>query len=168
MTLGDRIAVVNEGRVEQVGEPLEVYRRPATAFVARFVGSPSINLFAARLRRDGGRAWLECERFRIDVPRELGAVDDGEEVFLGVRPADVEIVAAREADTVVRIDVVENLGSVCLVHGVLPGETGGGEVRWVAPPERAGTVGAETGLRFARGALHVFEARTGRRLPGRE
>ena len=81
LTLGSRVAVMRDGRVEQVGPPLEVYRRPATVFVATFVGSPAMNLLAGRLA----------------AAAPAGRTTAG--ATLGVRPHDITIVAAREPET---------------------------------------------------------------------
>jgi multiple sugar transport system ATP-binding protein len=164
MTLGDRIAVLHDGRVEQAAEPMEVYRYPATVFVARFVGSPAMNLFRARLSCDGHRTLVACGRFQLEAPSVFDAGEEGRDVILGVRPTDVEVVSAGEADVVAQIDIVEVLGSVCLVHGLLGAEPQGEEVSWVTTPERAAEAGARIGLRFAPRSLHLFEAATGKRL----
>ncbi len=85
MTMADRIAVMNEGRIEQLGEPLALYDRPANLFVAEFIGSPAMNLLDARLRRADGTTWVEvagaCWPLAAGVP---GA--DGQPVKVGVRP----------------------------------------------------------------------------------
>jgi ABC-type sugar transport system ATPase subunit len=86
MTLGTRIAVMRDGVVEQVGAPLDVYRCPATAFVAGFVGSPAMNL-----RRDG-------------------------DTLVGIRPHDIELTAPDTGDARARVEVVEPLGASTLVH----------------------------------------------------
>jgi sn-glycerol 3-phosphate transport system ATP-binding protein len=91
MTLAHRMIVMNAGRAEQVGSPLEVYARPATAFVAGFIGSPPMNL----------------------VPR------DGK--LLGVRPEELEPCAESEANLVAQVDLVEQLGADILVHGTVDG-----------------------------------------------
>jgi sn-glycerol 3-phosphate transport system ATP-binding protein len=91
MTLAHRMIVMNAGRAEQVGSPLEVYARPATAFVAGFIGSPPMNL----------------------VPR------DGK--LLGVRPEELEPCAEAEANLVAQVDLVEQLGADILVHGNVDG-----------------------------------------------
>jgi sn-glycerol 3-phosphate transport system ATP-binding protein len=92
MTLAHRMIVMNAGRAEQIGAPLEVYARPATTFVAGFIGSPPMNL----------------------IPR------DGK--LLGVRPEHLEPCGEAEASLVAQVELVEQLGADILVHGVLDGE----------------------------------------------
>jgi multiple sugar transport system ATP-binding protein len=108
MTLGDRIAVFNGGRIEQVGPPVEVYERPANRFVAGFLGSPRINLLPAALLRQAG------------VALPVGAVE------VGVRPEHLSLTAA-EAGSSARgeLELVEHLGDACLAHVRLTGHPAG-------------------------------------------
>ncbi|MCX5785423.1 MAG: sn-glycerol-3-phosphate ABC transporter ATP-binding protein UgpC [Elusimicrobia bacterium] len=92
MTLAGRIVVMNHGIIQQVGSPIEVYRKPANLFVAGFIGSPTMNFISGRLSMTAGKAVFESEDFSIGVPgfvlSEAEAID-GREVVLGVRPDDV-------------------------------------------------------------------------------
>jgi multiple sugar transport system ATP-binding protein len=111
MTMADKIVVMNAGKVEQIGAPLELYDDPANLFVAGFIGSPAMNFLRGRLARNG--AGLEVvlgEGVRIPAPASLGADNDGREVTLGVRPehlavsgrgvpAEVVVVEPTGADT---------------------------------------------------------------------
>jgi sn-glycerol 3-phosphate transport system ATP-binding protein len=114
MTLGDRIAVLRNGRLEQVGAPLEVYRRPATAFVAEFIGSPAINWLDARI---DGSGTLSCEPLRLRV---RGAGAPAGAVRLGIRPQHLALVAPG-AGAPARVEFVEELGGVRVVHALLDG-----------------------------------------------
>jgi ABC-type sugar transport system ATPase subunit len=99
MTLADRIVVMNAGRIEQVGTPMDLYHRPANLFVARFIGSPAMNILPGRL--DGGRA----------VPDDAGPLQ------LGLRPEDLRPCAPGEAPAVQgTVTLVERLGEVTLVY----------------------------------------------------
>jgi len=95
MTLAHRMMVMNAGRAEQIGAPLEVYAKPATTFVAAFIGSPPMNLLPARL--------------------------NGREVLLGVRPEHLEPCAESDAAFVAAVDLIEPLGADTLVHGTVEG-----------------------------------------------
>ena len=149
LTLGGRVTVMRDGLVEQVGPPMDVYRRPATMFVAGFVGSPAMNLL------EGGLLLPPAAR-----PTAAG---DGD-VTLGIRPHDVRIVAPGTGDTDARVDVAEPRGSELLLHLRLGADGGGTEVRVVAPPEPSVPVDAVVGLRCDRQRLHWFDSRSGRRL----
>lgn len=144
MTLGDRIVVMRDGRVEQAGAPAQVYREPATTFVARFVGSPPMNLFAG------------------PVPA-LGA---GEELIAGVRPHDILLTApeAGDADATGVVELVEPLGSELRVHLAFPGTGGFSRATAVAPPDAGMAPGDRVGVRLRRDRLHLFRKSTGQRL----
>ena len=99
MTLAGRIVVMNKGKVQQVGSPIEVYRKPNNLFVAGFIGSPTMNFMHGRLALEGEKVMFSNADIKISVPPYLLAankVADGQEVVLGVRPDDV--VVGREAD----------------------------------------------------------------------
>jgi multiple sugar transport system ATP-binding protein len=148
LTLGGRVTVMRDGVVEQVGPPMEVYRRPATVFVAGFVGSPAMNLLDGEVA-DGrwrGPGGLDLPAPSAGVPR----------LTLGVRPHDVAVVAPGTGDVDARVDVVEPRGSEQLVYARLGGDAGP-EVRVVAPPEPAVAVDSVIGLRAERDRLHWFD-----------
>src|SRR5213075_2523902 len=91
MTMADRIVVMQEGRIEQIGTPLELYDHPANLFVAQFIGSPAMNVVNGTLRREGGQAWVKAEggvRWPV-APGARGA--DGQPVAYGVRPGDLGV-----------------------------------------------------------------------------
>ena len=98
MTLGTRIAVMADGAIEQVAAPLEVFERPATVFVARFVGSPAMNVWTGRVSRQGG-AEVTTPAFVLALtPDALGRAADGADVTLGIRPHDIRLTALDGAD----------------------------------------------------------------------
>src|SRR5262249_19849801 len=112
MTMGDRVAVMNEGRLQQVDSPKALYSRPANVFVAGFIGSPSMNLQTGRLDEDG----VSLSGYRVPVRRELRrAADAG--VIVGYRPEAVELVAAGEPGLDAVVEAVEELGSDVFVYG---------------------------------------------------
>ena len=160
MTLGDRIAVMCAGRLQQVGPPLEVYRQPATVFVADFIGSPAMNWFEGRLSAEGGGVRFRGDGFGIDLSEGVEAAQGGE-TLLGVRPQDVERVAASEADLTGRIEVVEPMGSTVLVHA---GREAGPGFRALLAADSELSVGQPLPVRFPRDRLHFFDAKTGGRL----
>jgi multiple sugar transport system ATP-binding protein len=121
MTLGDRVAVLRRGEVQQVGTPRELYQRPTNLFVAGFIGSPAMNLLPARL--DGST--LSLPMVELDLPAEVTdrlASGTGGDVIAGIRPEnfeDAELVGDREAPGGVftaHIDVIEWLGSELFAH----------------------------------------------------
>src|SRR5437588_7287473 len=94
MTLGDRIVVMKDGLVQQVGAPLELYDRPANRFVAGFIGSPAMNFVTTSMASSGGALWAEAPGLRIRVPPARQQALErftGQRVLLGVRPEDLRI-----------------------------------------------------------------------------
>jgi ABC-type sugar transport system ATPase subunit len=158
LTLGGRVTVMRDGLVEQVGPPMEVYRRPASAFVAGFVGSPAMNLLPGEIS-DG--KWRGPGGLVLEAP-----VAGARKVTLGVRPHDVAIVAQGTGDAAARVDVVEPRGSELLVHVRLGADGSGTDVRVVAPPEPLIPVESVVGLRAAREQLHWFDE-VGKRISSR-
>ncbi len=150
MTMADRLVVLNGGRVEQVGSPLEVYRRPASTFVAAFIGAPAMNLLPAT--RGGGAVRVAG----VDLAPAEGAGP----VTLGVRPEDLRLAPGGGAGLPLAVQDVEELGASRLVHG-----RAGEAVLTLAVP--AGTeLPAEVRVISDPSALHFFDPATGRRIAG--
>jgi multiple sugar transport system ATP-binding protein len=119
MTMGDRIAILERGLLQQVGPPQEVYDRPANVFVAGFIGSPAMNMFPARLQTRNGDLFADSEvgSFRLDAQQAQGATDasDGE-VMVGVRPEHLYVGGGEGSGAVsatigAMVDLVEYLGN---------------------------------------------------------
>ncbi|WP_102226644.1 sn-glycerol-3-phosphate import ATP-binding protein UgpC [Acidimangrovimonas sediminis] len=150
MTLAHRLVVLNGGKVEQVGTPLEVYRRPASTFVASFIGSPAMNLMPARA--EGAVAHVGAARVQLEIPAE-GAMT------LGLRPEDLRaVVPGTEGALHLKTAYVEELGAQRLVHGTVEGTPFG-----CAMPSDA-ALADELYLAAEPGAAHAFDAQDGRRL----
>ena len=154
MTLGDRIAVLRDGVLQQAAPPLEVYRKPVNAFVAGFIGSPAMNFLRVRSTRTGSRSRLESAGVALDLD---SAVPAEGEFWLGIRPQDIEIVPEASGDANGRVDVIEPLGSQLVVHVDFPGVRDGAALLVVAPPDAPVTVDEQAGLRFRRDRLHLFD-----------
>jgi ABC-type sugar transport system ATPase subunit len=161
MTLADRIVVLHDGHVEQIGTPEDVYERPATRFVAGFIGAPPMNLLPGRIVRDGDATAVELPgRARLAL-----AVSDGgapaREVTAGVRPEHLEWTApGRPAAIEAPATVVEPLGSDTLVTVDLDGH----DLHVRLPPRRVRRVGEIVRLAVAPEHVHLFDA-DGHRLP---
>jgi len=119
MTLGDRVVVMKDGMVQQVGEPLELYARPATKFVAGFIGSPAMNFLEVSIRDAAGALWAEAPGLRIQVPSDQAArLRAHQRATLGVRPEALRPASASDPAEHIfaaTIDVVEQLGSEILL-----------------------------------------------------
>jgi multiple sugar transport system ATP-binding protein len=109
MTMADRIVVMHDGIVEQIGTPLELFDRPSNLFVAQFIGSPSMNVLAGTLRKSAQGTWVEAEGFRWPVG-PLAQGSDGQAVHYGIRPSDIGISSAA-SDLSAKVVVVEPTGA---------------------------------------------------------
>jgi sn-glycerol 3-phosphate transport system ATP-binding protein len=159
MTLGDRLMVMNAGVVEQLGTPLEVYERPATLFVAGFIGSPAMNFLDAVIDRDGAAARIGAHRLPLPAPRAEWAERP---VKLGIRPEHLAPAPSDRADLVLEVELVELLGADSVVHGRLAGTEAELLVRLQGGAPVA--AGYRLPLACARQHLHLFDAQTGARL----
>ncbi len=161
MTMATHIAVLNEGRLEQVGTPEQVYDEPASAFVAGFLGAPAMNLIAAKVVSEAGRVRVRAAG--VDVPLWVGAAP-AREVLLGVRPerlVPTDPAAAGRAGAMITATVaaIENLGS----DEVAQLRTPGGAPLALRGPRPLG-LGTAVGLTVAPADVHLFDPGSGRRL----
>jgi sn-glycerol 3-phosphate transport system ATP-binding protein len=161
MTLAHRMMVMNAGRAEQIGRPLEVYQKPATTFVAAFIGSPPMNLVPGRVA-EGGRILATDGGVGVRLPEPRPALD-GRNVLLGVRPEHFEICKDSEALLKPDIDFIELLGSDSLVYGHLGADKTGARVA----ARLHTSILAKEGhlpLRFAVEHMHLFDPESTRRI----
>lgn len=165
MTLADRIVVMNDGRVEQMGTPLELYHRPQNTFVAGFIGSPAINLLQGSVSSvDGDRVTVVLDgggtaQARVEAPAD--AV--GQKVSLGIRPESLRVSSGGNGLLQGELELVEQLGEFCLMY-----VTHGDSRRVVAKLEGCVQMvsGTSVSLSAAAGELHLFDeqGRAWRRL----
>ena len=121
MTLADRIVVMRDGNIEQVGTPMEVFTKPANTFVAGFMGSPPMNLIEGEVKLGAGGASVDIGGGNIiPVPAKDGIeLTEGQKVILGIRPEDLELTALEGGNYVkidCEVDLVEPLGAEALLH----------------------------------------------------
>jgi multiple sugar transport system ATP-binding protein len=154
MTLADRIIVMNDRRIQQVGAPMEIYSRPANTFVARFVGSPAMNLIPAELAGEGGQYAAvrigDGAIVQTRVPRD-GLPATG--LQLGLRPETVRVTADGEPTTTAKVVLVERLGERTLLYATLSdGQPVTGEDSGLSRVRLGDTVG----LRINGESAHLF------------
>ncbi|WP_435172989.1 ABC transporter ATP-binding protein [Gordonia hongkongensis] len=163
MTMATKVAVLNEGRIEQFGTPVEIYDEPASAFVAGFMGAPPMNLLPAELGRGvGGRLVLRSPGIDIELPYRVGEGLGVREVLLGVRPEHVVPVPADHDGPALRgrVDIVENLGNEEIAEVEIGDQRV--SVRGARPIQLA--PGDVTTLAVLPEHVHLFARQSGRRL----
>jgi multiple sugar transport system ATP-binding protein len=162
MTLGDRVVVMKDGLVQQVGEPLELYNTPANRFVAGFIGSPAMNFAEVTLAASDGKVWAEAPGLRIGLPEPVAHRVNGRnggKATVGIRPEDIHIAGpADPADLCfdVEVEVVEQLGSEILL------DTRAGNSTFVASVDPTLRTRVHDRLKLAMNParLHLFDAQT--------
>jgi ABC-type sugar transport system ATPase subunit len=165
MTMADKIVVLNEGRIEQVGRPLDLYNRPATQFVAGFLGSPSMNFFKAVGEGSATSNIARYGRFAIPLPPVEPAIPIGETVVIGVRPEHLKVAKAEvraASDSSHPSGVVEGSVAVKETLGdetILYVDTGSAD-RWTVRTESETAIepGDTVALSIPSGRIHVFDA----------
>ncbi len=157
MTMADRLVVMNGGRIEQIGPPSQVYARPASTFVAGFLGSPAMNLFSARAG-EGGVIFADIHP---DVPLNSQLpMTKGQSFTLGVRPEDMTVSAPNQPGLSAVVDLIEDLGGLRIAHCRMD------EVFASAVLARDSQVreGDKVSLRPDPSRLHAFSLETGKRI----
>ncbi|KNZ32383.1 MAG: ABC transporter [Methylibium sp. NZG] len=166
MTLADRIVIFDKGRIQQIGTPSEVFNRPATLFVAAFIGTPSMNLLPARCREQGGHLVLHGAGFELRAPDWLRARWKGPEQALtvGIRPQSLRVVPASAVSSAaplsIDVDVVEYLGTESQVVGALA-SAGGPRVTATVPGDAHALAHTRVGFSAEADQLHVFDSDSG-------
>ncbi|MFN0305857.1 MAG: ABC transporter ATP-binding protein [Burkholderiales bacterium] len=158
MTMADRIVVMNAGRIEQVGAPLEIYRKPATQFVAGFFGMPTMNFLSGTVESRRGTLVFISGKVEQPLPASVPPGTAGRSVVFGVR---AEHVMVGRGDTAAQVKLVEPLGDGTLVFCEY-----GGESMLVAKvdSEAVMTTGTKLNVSFDAARCHLFDASSGARL----
>src|SRR6185437_1520390 len=165
MTLGNRIVVMNAGRVQQVGAPLELYEQPDNAFVATFIGSPPMNLIPSRLTRDRGlRVVADDGAFSVPAPGEWGSLLNGgaeRRIVFGVRPEHLRIAPSETTSGIsARLDLVEPMGAELY----LSLRAGQHDLMARVPPQPLPPLGSEIVLGVYGAHVHCFDVDSSARL----
>ena len=161
MTMGDRVAVLKDGILQQVDTPRAMYDHPANMFVAGFIGSPAMNLVDLQLQSDGS---AQLGGFSLPLPREAAAALTSKQVTVGVRPEDLKL-GSNGQGIPLTVELVEELGSDAFLHGTVRDHEGDpvileARVDPKDPPKKGEVVSLEP----AQTELHWFDTATGARL----
>lgn len=164
MTMASRIAVINKGKLQQLDTPQTLYDFPANMFVAGFIGSPAMNFFPAKLRKDGSKYIVDAGSFSVAIPSEKAGPYksmDGQSVVLGIRPEDIHnpkfLPPAIHAETIeCKVDVIELMGNEIFLYLVA------GNNNFVArvDPRTDYKVGDKVQVAFNMDKFHLFDPGT--------
>jgi multiple sugar transport system ATP-binding protein len=164
MTMGDRIVIMNNGEIQQVGAPMEVYDQPINMFVAGFIGSPAMNFFQGKLTAQNSDLFVDLGKFTVKVPKsQVNRFGDhvNQRVVFGIRPeniSDREEAGEHQQERVpAKVNVVEPLGSEVIV------ELSAGDHTFVGrlDPTTTARPMHEMAVYFDMGRFHLFDAETG-------
>jgi ABC-type sugar transport system ATPase subunit len=165
MTLGGRIVVLADGRIQQIGRPIDLYRAPINRFVAGFIGTPPMNFVDGRLREENGQVFFTVGGITVRVPREkTGTAKAAESLTLGIRPEDLHLNASgaaseRGAPTgeafTGRVVLVERLGATSHVHFDVEG---GHRMMASVVNDRLPDIGEAISVRMLSERVHLFAA----------
>ena len=159
MTLADRIVVMNAGRMEQVGPPLDLYHRPASLFVARFIGSPTMNTMTAPLHMNSAGVELALGKANIAIPGLAAA--PGLQVTIGIRAEDLTACDCDDAWFSGQLAMVERLGGQTFAYL----DTGAERLITVEFPRGSAVrIGDAVSVKGAADTLHLFDGESGQRL----
>ena len=161
MTMGDKIAVMNSGRIIQYGTPEEIYKKPATAFVAGFIGSPQMNFFKCDVVEEDGQQFAKFEHFRFKIPTRI----NNKTVIVGIRPENVSLEMPKGRDSIgleVTVYFIERLMPETILHL----DVGNGKSRMTAklPNDVVLPEGKKIEVFVSTESLHFFDAETEERI----
>ena len=161
MTLASRIVIFDKGRIQQVGTPSQVFTRPASLFVAGFIGTPTINFFKTRLAHEDGRVVLRGNGFALPAPPWLPAAAKGPEqaLVVGIRPQTLKPTDGAAA-LAIKVDVVEYLGTESQIVGHLQ-VPDGQRIAAIVPGDAKALLHQGVRLTVDPETLHVFDADSG-------
>ena len=155
MTMADRIVVMRDGHIEQIGSPLELYDQPANEFVATFIGSPAINLLEGAIEADGFRL---SDGSMLPLPNDVRSAQ-GRAARYGIRPEHLEIVASGGAVSML-VDVVEPTGNETILSGTIAGQ----EVQLTQRDRLSLRPGQKINVAVRPDVSHLFDTQTGQRI----
>ena len=151
MTLGDRLAVINEGVIEQIGTPIEVYEKPESKFVAEFIGSPQMNFINGTIKNN----YFESKGLKLKIDLNI----DNANVNLGFRAEDLEI--KEDGEISLNIDIIEKLGSDSIIYG---SNKNGESICYKESGNTKLGIGENINISINVDNIHIFDEKTGKRL----
>ena len=170
MTLGDRIVVLADGRIQQVGRPIDLYLEPVNRFVAGFIGTPAMNFVEGAIQQENGAAMFVSEGARVRLPHQYNATpDSSERVTMGIRPEDLRVESSDDQSSTSgetlqgRVVLVERLGGTSHVHF----DAGPHRLMASVVNDRLPSLGDSITVGLRKERIHLFGADGGARRPAR-
>jgi len=166
MVLSDRVAVLRAGRLQQIGQPMAVYRDPANLFVATFIGSPAMNIIETMVKaeNDGIRCHVSDQalKFPLSVvrPESLRTLGQERKLYLGIRPMDMAIAESGSAALAGKVFLVEPVGPVSYVDA----DVGGWSIKAASDPDREPAIGETVSLTLPSNRVFLFDPESEARL----
>lgn len=168
MTLADRLVVINKGKIEQIGTPIQVYRRPTTVFVAGFIGSPSMNFIEAKISNDGKNVVI-ADKFSLPINYAIPRHYHGNAITLGLRPENInEIDQDHPTHMDLDIDFIEAIGSDTLIYGHIANTDLKLTARFAGKWLKNNPDTKRVSVTVKPNSLHLFNATTKRRIVSEE
>jgi len=162
MTMSDKIAIMNQGMISQLGTADEIYNRPADLLVAGFVGSPPMNLMDCTFVQKKRSYFLDAGTFSLQIPDYISKIikenSDSSELVLGIRPEDISLGKTRSREQFIKAEVyvIEPLGSESIVDF----KVGNNLVKAKATPDFAASSGEKVWIGFNQEKMHLFDRKT--------
>lgn len=162
MTLADRIVIMKNGYIEQIGTPFEVFERPVNLFVARFIGNPPMNICKGVVKKEGDDNFVDLGKFRLFIPSKTGvSLTPGMEVMLGIRPEDIALTQQEENTPQqwkfsATVEVAETLGSTSILEINLNGISFVAAVEGRVLPKQQEVIS----VTFNLNQVHLFDAKS--------
>jgi multiple sugar transport system ATP-binding protein len=164
MTIGDRIAILNDGLLQQIGTPEDVYDNPKNVFVASFIGSPPMNILEGKLRDKNGRTVVDTGIFTYELGKEMDAIIKGaktSDITIGIRPEHIIIIKEKQNSTFeARVELVELIGRELFVHLKKEEKS---LIVITSPAERP-NIGENIRFKFDENKIFFFDKKTGEAL----
>ena len=151
MTLGDRLAVINEGVIEQLGTPLDIYERPESIFVGEFIGSPQMNFVNGTVNNNT----FESKGFKINIDKKIDTTD----AVLGFRAEHLQL--KTDGEISLTIDIIEKLGADSIIYGK---DKNGVTICYKENGNTKLNIGDNINLSISVDSVHLFDKNTGKRI----
>ena len=158
MTLANQIIVLSEGQIEQIGSPLELYEKPQNLFVAKFIGSPAMNIIPIEIITKGINSLGKIgEKLKINLETNFNSSDIGRELYLGFRPENLILSKKDENSFSARVSFVESLGEYALVYASVKGSSSDHDIiaKVLGTPKIS--KGDQVSFQIQKGKLHLFD-----------